>query len=353
MTEAIIVGWIDSGRRADNGETMKNQLLIKRLGELGVRCREMDFKGWRRRPWILLRLAWNMMAHKRATLILSSSAGNIYPMLRLMERIGWKQHTVHWVIGATIGAHVAQHTMQRDILDYADRTVVESPLLQKQLTEYGIHNVVQVPNFKPISYFPDIQPRVRRYVADGNHARRFVFLSRITPEKGCEYIIEAARRLNAAGLADRFTVDFYGSIADDYRRSFERQVSEIPNVRYCGFLNLREAAGYDTLAGYDAMLFPTYYPGECFAGVFIDAFISGLPIIASDWAHNTQFMTDGETALIVPTHDTEALCDRMKGCIDGCYNLAAMASAAQLHAATFSSENVITPKLLKELEITR
>ena len=33
MRKAIVVGWINKGKEADCGETMKNQLMIKRLEE--------------------------------------------------------------------------------------------------------------------------------------------------------------------------------------------------------------------------------------------------------------------------------------------------------------------------------
>lgn len=43
-SEAIIIGWINKGKPADCGETMKNQLMIRKLEELGIRCRQIDFK---------------------------------------------------------------------------------------------------------------------------------------------------------------------------------------------------------------------------------------------------------------------------------------------------------------------
>lgn len=46
----IVIGWINNGKQADCGETMKNQLMIQRLTTLGVKCRIIDIKGWRKRP---------------------------------------------------------------------------------------------------------------------------------------------------------------------------------------------------------------------------------------------------------------------------------------------------------------
>ena len=46
----IVIGWINNGKQADCGETMKNQFMIQRLTTLGVKCRIIDIKGWRKRP---------------------------------------------------------------------------------------------------------------------------------------------------------------------------------------------------------------------------------------------------------------------------------------------------------------
>ena len=44
MNGAIIIGWINKGKPADCGETMKNQLMIHRLEELGVKCRCVELE---------------------------------------------------------------------------------------------------------------------------------------------------------------------------------------------------------------------------------------------------------------------------------------------------------------------
>ena len=119
------------------------------------------------------------------------------------------------------------------------------------------------------------------------------------------------------GLQNKFLIDFYGKIDDSYESSFKERVDLIPNVNYQGFLNLGENEGYDKLSTYDMMLFPTYWKGEGFAGVFIDSFVSGVPMIVSDWAHNRQFLKESETALFVPVHDVTALYEKMYECIEG------------------------------------
>ena len=57
------------------------------------------------------------------------------------------------------------------------------------------------------------------------------------------------------------------------------------------------------------MLFPTYYHGEGFPGNFVDAFNTGLPVIATDWLYNKDLIKDGENGLLIPIKNPEALCD--------------------------------------------
>ena len=76
------------------------------------------------------------------------------------------------------------------------------------------------------------------------------------------------------------------------------------------FQNNPEKA-YSTLSKYDCMLFPTYWKGEGFPGVVIDAFIAGLPVIATDWNMNTEIIKEGENGFIIPPNNIRALMNKM------------------------------------------
>lgn len=341
----IIVGWIDRGNIPDNGETVKNQLMITRLQELGVRCRQMDFKRWKRHPWVILQFGWSLLFHRNDTLVFSTSLDNVYWLMRLMKLVGWKQNMVHWVIGGALGERVKRGERNPQVLNYMNYTLVESPLMAQQLAECGVEHVMQLPNFKQIEYIP------KKVACSHKSVVKFVFLSRIVAGKGCDYILEAVRKLNELGYQDRFVVDFYGSIASEYQESFEAGCASLQNVTYKGFLNLRSPSGYDTLSSYDVMLFPTYWKSEGFAGVFVDAFIAGLPIIASRWAHNERFLVEGETALFVPVHDVNSLKNRMLDCIEGRVDLHQMSIHCQAEASKYDVKAVITENLLQRIGI--
>lgn len=345
--EVTIVGWINVGKPADCGETMKNQLLIRKLEREGLTCNLVDFKNWRRHPLVFVKLLYCLFFKKNYPLILSTSTKNVYPMMKIMKILRWKQNTILWVIGGALGENTVNGVFEPSVIGYMNWILVESKIMVDQLNSVGISSVMHVPNFKPITYYPDIDARLNSL--KNGRVLRFVFLSRIMPEKGCEYILESVKILNQLGYEQKFQVCFYGKIADSYEKDFFAGVKSLPNVSFDGFLNLRESEGLDKLSEFDVMLFPTYWKGEGFAGVFMDSFICGVPMIASDWAHNRQFITENENAMFVPVHDVSALTDKMRQCIDRSIDLVALSRNCQRSASQYDIENVVSIDLLTKI----
>lgn len=338
----IFVGWVNQGRAPVDGETAKNQYIIAELRKY-CKVTVLDFYQKRKHPWVYLQALWALVTQPHATIVLSTSASNIYSMLKWFKKLNIQRNVVHWVIGGILGDKVKNGVFNADIIGYAKHTLVESPLMLRQLEECGVKGVMQVPNFKLIDYLPQVHTP--------NGTLRFVFLSRIMAGKGCNEILAAAKLLNEWGMMDRYVVDFYGKVADDYKATFEEGISRLSNVKYQGFLDMRRKEGYDGLATYDMLLFPTYHISEGFAGIFIDAFVSGLPMIITDWAHNSQFVKEGETGLFIPVQDAKELAQKMKGCIEGKYDICKMKELCQIEAKKYDVRRIITEKLLKEIEI--
>ena len=342
MKNILFVGWVNQGRAPVDGETAKNQYIIAELKKY-CKVTVLDFYEKRKHSWIYLQALWAVIIQSHATIVFSTSASNIYGVLKWFKKLNLRRNVVHWVIGGTLGDKVKNGVFDADVIGYAKHTLVESPLMLRQLEECGVKGVMQVPNFKRIDYLPK--------VSVPQNVLRFVFLSRIMAEKGCNEILAAAKLLNEWGLQKQYIVDFYGKVADDYKTTFEEGLSKLPNVKYQDFLDMRKEEGYDRLATYDMLLFPTYWKGEGFAGIFIDAFVSGLPLIITDWAHNRQFVKEGETGLFIPVQDAKALAQKMKDCIEGQYNISIMKELCQIEAKRYDLRNIITEELLKKIEI--
>ena len=155
--------------------------------------------------------------------------------------------------------------------------------------------------------------------------------------------------LDVTGYADEYIVDFYGAFDTDYEEQFNDMIKGHGNINYKGFLNMLNKSGYDTLSTYDVMLFPTYWDGEGFAGVVLDANMSGLPIIASDWNMNKEVVQDGKTGFIIPVHDYKALANRMKAFINGDVDLLSMKQNCLEYVKQFDYRKVVTRELLQNL----
>ena len=344
MKDIIFVGWVNHGRAPVDGETAKNQYIIAELKKY-CKITVLDFYKKRKHPWVYLQALWSVVTKPQATIVLSTSASNIYSMLKWFKKLNLKRDVVHWVIGGIFGDMVKKGIFNSGIVGYAKYTLVESPIMVRQLGDCGVKGVIQVPNFKRIDYIPQISTPP----LGGHGTLRFVFLSRIMEGKGCNEILEAAKLLNEWGMQSCYIVDFYGKVADDYKTTFQKGISKLPNVKYQGFLDMRQKEGYDKLATYDILLFPTYHVSEGFAGIFIDAFVSGLPMIITDWAHNSQFVKEGETGLFIPIKDAKALAQKMKECIEGKYDIDKMKELCQKEAQKYDVRNNITEDLLKEI----
>lgn len=346
MKQVIFVGWVRTGKPPVDGETAKNQYIIVELKKY-CKVTVLDFYQKSRHPWIFLQALWALVSQPKATIIFSTSAKNVYNTLKLFRALHLKRDVIHWVIGGKFGDNIQNGVFDAGVFSYPKYTFVESHAMVKQLQECGLKGVSRLPNFKAIPYSPDL----RKALDDRKHSSktRFVFLSRVMPEKGCDYILDAIKLLNEKELYDRFCVDFYGKLDEAFAERFTQKVGQLDNAQYHGLLDLKTAAGYDTLSTYHAMLFPTYWKGEGFAGVFIDAFIAGLPVLVSDWAHNSEIIRDGELGILYPVHDVKALADTMEKCIVGDINLEEMAVHARQEASRYDAEQLLNEDFLQSI----
>ena len=216
-------------------------------------------------------------------------------------------------------------------------------MMERQLMDEGLRNVVTIPNFKKIFH-------VKPIVKSKTGVVRFVFLSRISPEKGCNYILNCVEKLNKAGYKDMFRVTFYGMVEEGYV-AFNSRVDSLENVEYKGLLDLTNIEGYEVMADNDVFLFPTFFPNEGFPGALIDAMIAGLPVIASDWNYNKELVVEGKTGVVIPAHDEERLYEEILAFIEGKHDIARMREACLKEASKYDVEEVLSVDKLVNLGV--
>lgn len=333
----IFIGTIK--KVANCGESMKNHLFIYRFREVFDRVITVDIFTPKKRPLSIAKMVWVVLTHPSCPVAMSVSIDTGDKVLHWLQKLGCK-NIYYWAVGGTMHEKLAAGKYSLDSYKKIKAIYVQSQRIVDGLKKLGVCNAIHVNNSKRIDYLPDISGRK-------NDILHFVFVSRVHPDKGCAMIVSCAKRLNEMGYANKFTVDFYGKIDVKYA-DFLPMIEHVDNVSYKGFLNLTGKKGYDILATYDMMLFPTYWDGEGFPGVVIDAYIAGVPIIASNWNCNEDVVNE-KTGVIIPHHNEEALFETMKAALDGKYDLNQLAVNCQAQAMEYDNRNVLSVEHLRQI----
>lgn len=339
MNKTIFIGPCGGRGTPTNGASAKNYQIVNYLKHRGIDVTVIDTERWKRNPKVLFQLIFCLLVY-RGRYIVSANNTSSYRLLSILTKLPLKEFVAYWVIGGSIADWIKEKRVSAKPFLKVDLIMCEGERMKQAFSECGIENVKVVPNFKVIDFIPEKSLLKKENV-------RFVFLSRIIKDKGVEIIIDAVKELNKR--TSGFTVDFYGPFEDSYKEVFEKAINGVDNISYKGFLNLNDTKNYNVLAEYDVMLFPTYWHGEGFPGIFIDAFIAGLPVIATDWSMNGELIKNGENGWLIPPHNPEALASLMKKILDNTASLKTKAKKCQEIARLYDINHVIDDKLLGQL----
>ena len=347
MTNTLIfIGPMAIGTIPKAGDTMKNQLFLDRFVQVFDKVITIDTQNWRKRPWVMVRLVLVLLFHRKAKVIISANPGSADTLIGFIKKMRLPNDCFYWVVGGSFHDMIKEGRFKASTYTFLKGIFVQGQSMVDSLRNNGLNNAVYVPNSKLINHYGEKKPKQ-------DNKTHFVFLSRVEEYKGCTDIIKSVDALNQNCYQGKFDVVFYGRESEDaaYAKQFLEMVDAHAEVEYKGLLNLRDTNNYDELAKYDVMLFPTYWHGEGFPGIVIDAYISSLPIIASDRNLNKDVIEDGVTGWIIPTHDVNALTNRMKYAIDHSEEVQKMSLVCRERAAQYDSRVVLSEEHLKKLGV--
>ena len=133
-------------------------------------------------------------------------------------------------------------------------------------------------------------------------AKRFVFLGHVKSAKGIDLLL----RCFANTKADVSLV-IYGPIVE---LIYEKRIAAAGKVEYGGILQPEEVN--TTLNQFDALVLPTFYEGEGYPGVILEAYANGLPVIASRWRAIPEIVEHERTGLLVEPQNVDSLVDAVE-----------------------------------------
>lgn len=310
MRKVLLIGAINENHPPMGGEEYKNKILQKYLSDI-YDLRVIDTHKWKKRPEIIIKIAFSLLFKNWDCILISASSFSVYRLTKLLNFIKKnREKSIYLVIGGYFPLAVQSGVFKKEPYERLKAVVLEGELLKTTLIEAGFKgNALVLPNFKD---FPTYLPNLKNNIS---YNTRFLFISRIQPAKGVELIFEAVKLLHKQGI-DNFTVTFFGPVDPEYSTLFFKQLTQ--SLTYGGFLDIIKSPGssYKRLSTYDVMLFPTFWQGEGFPGAIVDAFVSGLPVIASDWNMNRELVIDGKNGILIPPNDAGALAQAMKQFIE-------------------------------------
>lgn len=147
-----------------------------------------------------------------------------------------------------------------------------------------------------VEWYPNSRKIERQYLDSvvRTQARKFIFLGHVKETKGIKLILKMA-----SGMPEDISIDIYGPLLDGMH------VSDFDNtsVRYCG--SIPSDMVNTVLKKYDVLLFPTFYDGEGYPGVILEAYACGLPVITSRWRNIPEIVDASSGILIEPKNIQE------------------------------------------------
>lgn len=299
-----IIGVYGLGADFTTGQAVKTYTLVnwftRRYPEGEVRL--VNLYRWKKHPF---RLFFNILrCVRRCDNIVFLPAQNgtkvLLPLLSIVNRL-YKRRTHYIVTGGWLADYLKSSPRMIPFTKSFYGVYVQAHALKASLEALGLRNAVYLPNCRNAVDAPEDAALMKRR----ERPLRVCTYSRIVESKGLKDAADICRLANKKLGENVFFLDMYGKVAPEYQADFDALCKEYADVaRYCGIRNAEETIS--VLQPYFALLFPTYYEGECFAGTALDAFCAHVPIIANDWKYNAEVIEDGKNGFLYPFRDVEA-----------------------------------------------
>ena len=303
----VLIGSTNLNGVPAGGEEYKNQLLVKLFKCDDFKLSIVDTYHWSRRPEVFLQLFYYILIYKSDYIVVSASSNSVYKLLSVIKfiRPNKLKSIIYFVLGGFLPGALQKEQFSITVYRGLHWIIVQGKQMRTLLNSLGLNNVIEIPNFKNTRIFLE--------TSGNNHknSRKLIFISTICKEKGVDLIFQAISLLKVQNnKVVHFEIDFYGPIEKTYEKTFaDNLIKHSDVVKYCGYLDIMNNTqkSYSILERYEALVFPTLYEGEGFPGIFIDAFICGLPIITTNWHMNGEIIKNGINGLILKNNSAESL----------------------------------------------
>ena len=192
---------------------------------------------------------------------------------------------------------------ERELLNAVPRIIVDTAYVEDKLRAYGLKHVPEV------HVIPQGIDEVF-YSINCNHDSNVILcVGAIGPRKGHIYTVEMFNRLRAKGIDAKLRI--IGSLAD--KAYYAQLQQKIADSSYATDISLEANLPHEELlkAYASAKLFVLHSREESQGIVFAEAMATGLPVVATKIGGIPYVVSDGQSGLLCPYSDVEAMTDRV------------------------------------------
>lgn len=117
---------------------------------------------------------------------------------------------------------------------------------------------------------------------------KVAFVGHVKPSKGVRELVAATQS------SVELSVDIYGPLSEGIVES----ELNTHNTQYMGILDPEDTAS--VIAKYDVLALPTYFDGEGYPGVILEAYAQAVPVISTNWRCIPEIVDDSSGILVDP-----------------------------------------------------
>lgn len=287
--KVLVLGYFGYITNQLDGQTIKTRDVYSLLREKSqYKIEYFDTQSFKTSKLKILKMFWMIIKSDYIFYLPAhSNLKYIFPLIYLLAKIA-NTKINYLVVGGWLYSFLSNKKIYRYMLKDINGIYVETDHLLKSLSNYNFKNLHKLYNFRMVN-IEEVEPSK---VIDKNI--KLVFFARVHPKKGVDVLFNLDAQIREKGLKN-ISIDIYGQILETYEKEFLKKI-ESSTVNYRGVIEPAEI--YNVLPSYDLMLFPTKYYTEGFPGTILDAYISGLPVVATEWLNAKEFISVGETGCI-------------------------------------------------------
>lgn len=220
----------------------------------------------------------------------------------------------------------------------ATRVVAVAEVVREVLTTLGVDpsRLQVVPNGVAVEKYAPVAAGAAVTDGGAHVVPRVLYAGILSRRKGVLDLLEASQRLQAREVAHELWLA--GGLPDEGRSAYDEVLRAVPaGVRLLGALP--PGAMPATYAACDVFCLPSWW--EAMPLTVLEAQAAGLPVVATDVGDVSRIVVHGETGLVVPPRDVDALEAALESLLLSAPSRSAMGARAREHAARFDERATV------------